>query len=377
MFLIRSLNRGGTERQLTALATALALRYPVVVVTFYPGGPFWDELAARAVPLLCLGKRGRWDLGRFSWHLWRLLRAWRPTVLQTFLPEPNIFGAVLGRLAGIPNVVWGVRSSNMAFEHYEGPLGWTFRVAAGMSRLPRLAIVNSEAGRRHHLERGYACPMAVIPNGIDTEVFRPCRERGRPLRRLWGVGPDELLIGLVARLDPMKGHATFLEAAASLADRLPFFRFACIGDGPEPFAGGLRRLADDLGLGTRLVWTGQRDDLAAVYNALDVACSASVYGEGFSNAIGEAMACAVPSVATDVGDARTILAETGTVVAPGDAQALASAIEALATMASGHRQDLGHRARGRIVQHFSRDLMVQRTLQQYEGLLCAPPRTSV
>ncbi len=369
MFLIRSLNSGGTERQLTALATALALRCPVVVVTFYPGGPFWQELTSRAVPVLSLAKRGRWDLLRFSWHLWRVLRTWRPTVLQTFLPEPNIFGAILGRLAGVPHVVWGLRSSNMAFEHYDGPLRWTFRAAAALSAWPRLTIVNSEAGRRHHVERGYAGPMTVIPNGIDTEVFQPARERGRALRETWDVSPDEVLIGVVARLDPMKGHRTFLEAAVLVAERLPFVRFACIGEGPDRFAADLRRCADASALGTRLIWAGRHQDVVAVYNALDIGCSASVYGEGFSNAIAEAMACAVPCVVTDVGDARTIVADTGRVAAPADAEALALEIEAVVNMSPGERRELGRAARSRIVQHFSLERMVGRTLQQYEELL--------
>jgi glycosyltransferase involved in cell wall biosynthesis len=369
LLVIRSLNTGGTERQVAALATGLAGAHDVLVATFYPGGSFWNEIEARGVPLVCLEKRGRWDVVGFSWRLWRLLRTWRPTVIQSFLPEPNIFALLAGRLAGVPNIVWGIRSSDVAFEHYDRPLRWTFRAAASLSRWPNLIIANSEAGRRHHVASGFKGPMIVIPNGIDVSTFRPDRASGLAIRRAWGIADHEVLVGLVGRLDPMKGHPLFLRAAARLAADVPHAKFACIGDGDARYAAELRRQGIALGLAERLIWMSTEDAMSPVYSALDVLCSPSVFAEGFSNAIGEAMACAVPCVATDCGDAGSMLADVGRVVARGDEEALAAALREIVAMRATARAAMGERARARAVRFFAVERMIRATQSAYEALL--------
>ena len=113
-----------------------------------------------------------------------------------------------------------------------------------------------------------------------------------------GLGDGEKLIGVLARLDPMKGHEIFLRAAVEVAAEDADARFVCIGDGTE--GARLRALADRLGLASRVLFVGATEDPAAALNALDICCSSSQFGEGFSNAIAEAMACGVPCVVTDV-----------------------------------------------------------------------------
>jgi glycosyltransferase involved in cell wall biosynthesis len=113
--------------------------------------------------------------------------------------------------------------------------------------------------------------------------------------------PDETLVGIVARLDPMKDYPNFLGAAAKVARREHAVRFVSVGAGPEDCAAVLREQARWLGLDKRMIWAGPRGDLPAVYNALDLLVSSSAFGEGFSNVLGEAMSCGVPCVATDVG----------------------------------------------------------------------------
>ena len=369
-FLIRALEQGGAERQLIELARHLdQRRFAVTVATFYAGGALHAELAGVAgVRLIALGKRGRWDVLPFLWRLWRLLRAERPAIVHGYMEGGNLLGLLLGPLVGA-RVVWGLRASNMNLDDYDWAPRLTFWLGARCSRLADAIILNSEAGRRHHLAHGYSgAHMLVIPNGIDVERFRPDAAARARVRQAWHVAPDVPLIGLVGRLDPMKDHPTFLRAAALVAAQNPRARFVCVGDGPPAYRAQLAQLADTLGLGPRLIWAGARGDMPAVYNGLDLLASSSACGEGFANVLGEAMACALPVVATDVGDAAVIIGDPARVVAPGDPAALAGRLLGLLALAPAGRQALGAAGRDRIVANYSIDRLADTTQAVLEGM---------
>lgn len=209
----------------------------------------------------------------------------------------------------------------------------------------------------------------VIPNGIDSTFFSPDRGIGRGVRLEWAVADSEKLIGLVARLDPMKDHAVFIHAARILAKSRPKTRFVCVGDGPPVLLQRLRELCEAQGLADRVIWAGARGDMPAMYNAMDLATSASRYGEGFSNVVAEAMACGVPCVVTNVGDSAFIVGDTGVVVPPGDAAALAAAWEEFLTLTDAERLKLGESARARIRTEFGVDKLVQRTTDAIVSIL--------
>ncbi len=363
VFLISVLNRGGAERQLTLLVKGMDLRrFAITVVTVYDGGPLWADLEGiEGVELLSLHKKGRGDYLRPLWRLARIIRQRRPHVIHGYMGVSNILVLLFGKPFGA-KVVWGLRASNVNFSLYDRLSAWHFRVAARLSRFADLIIANSYAGMRHHLAEGYSgAHMTVIPNGFDTERFRPDRPAGQLLRDSWDVPDDSLLIGLVARLDPMKDHATFLRAASQLAAERDDVNFVCVGGGSESFRRRLVDLGTTLGLGSRLVWAGEHANISVVQNALDIATSSTAFGEGFSNTIGEAMACGVPCVVTDVGDSARLIGATGLTVPFGDPAALAGAWRTLLDMPVAQRAALGRAARVRIVTEYSLESLVSKT----------------
>jgi glycosyltransferase involved in cell wall biosynthesis len=370
-FLIRSLDRGGAERQLVELVKGLdKKRFAITVCTFYDGGALRPELECiKEIRVVSLHKKGRWDLWPFLWRLWKTVRRSRPQILHGYLDMANVFSLLVGRLVGA-KVVWGLRASNMDLSQYDWTFRWAFRMEAGLSRFPDLIIVNSQAGKEHHIAHGYCRKhMTVIPNGIDTQRFRPDREAGQRVRVEWGISDSQFLIGLVGRLDPMKDHPTFLSAAALLAKERNDVRFVCVGGGPEPYTQKMHKLAEDLGLGESLIWAGPRDDMPEVYNALDLLLLSSSYGEGFPNVVAEAMACGVPCVVTEVGDSALAVRETGVVVPPKDPQALAEGLKKLIARSPAERAALGQAARARIVSEYSRARLVGRTEEALQKLL--------
>lgn len=362
-FLIRALDRGGAERQLIALVRGLDKeRFAPTVATFYDGGALRPELERMAgVTVVSLGKRGRWDVLPFLRRLDRAIGQARPDIIHGYMEMPNQLALLLGRRHGA-RVIWGLRGSAVDFVRYNWAVRWDFAACARLSRFPDLIIANSEVGRRDYLAQGYRAErLRVIANGIDTARFRPDPAAGLAQRERWGVAPDVPLIGVVARLDPQKDHPTFLRAAALLAGERPEARFVCVGEGPAEYLALLRRQAADLGLGDRLIWAGPCDDMVAAHNALDVATSSSAFGEGFSNTLGEAMACGIPCAATDSGDAAIVIGDTGRVVPTKDPAALAAAWRELLDLAPERREALRSAVRARIATRFSLRILVDAT----------------
>jgi len=332
-FLIRSLDPAGAETQLVALANGLARRgHAVSVIVFYPGGRL--ESCLEGVELVRIPKSGRWDFA-FLPRLVRQLRRLGPDIVHGYLGLGNLLAAVT-RPFHRGATVWGVRASEVDLSRYGTGARLSFHAERACSRLAHGIVVNSHAGRDYAASIGYpADRMRVIPNGMDTARYVPSAEAGAAFRRELGLGPDDVLFGLVGRLDPMKGHDLFVGAAGRVATVLPNAHFVCVGGGQGEYAMAVRGLAASAVPGGRFHWLGAREDLVPVYNGLDVLVSASRYGEGFPNVVGEAMSCGTPCVVTDVGDGPLLVGESGRVVPPGDGSALAAAMEALAGRKGG------------------------------------------
>jgi glycosyltransferase involved in cell wall biosynthesis len=257
----------------------------------------------------------------------RRLREIRAEVLYSCLPTENVVAALVRLFMPSLRVIWAIRASNMDL----GDAEWASRsIYAAVDKLAfasDLVIFNSSEGRRHHEARGMRARRSlVIPNGFDCELFRRNEVAARDFRRSLTLRPGTKLVGIVARIDPIKDHAFFLDAAAELgrlAPELPV-AFVCVGGGAAPLVDTLRERARALGLSGRVHWVDDRRDLPAIYSALDVATLTSK-GEGFPNVVAEAMLCGTPCVTTDVGDARLIVGSHGAIVRSRDSAELARA----------------------------------------------------
>lgn len=365
VLLARSLEVGGAERQLVELAKGLdQAGHQVRVALFYKRGPLCEELDHWGIAIVDLGKAKRWDLVNFLARTALTLKRLRPDIVYSFLGGANIVAAALRPLLPTTHLVWSIRASNMDLGRYDWTHRLGYRIERAMSGIPDLIIANSSAGRDFARGKGFpAARIRVIRNGIDIERFKPDAGLRSVQRQLWGIGETTQAIGILARLDPMKGHSTFIRAAALVARERQDLCFLCIGDGPGRTR--LETLAGELDLGSRIAFTGQTSDPAAALNGLDLACSASSFGEGFSNSIAEAMACGTSCVVTDVGDSAIIVGDLGGLVPPDDPEALAAAMLRELKARTPARCAA---ARRRIVDHFSARSMSAETLAILQGL---------
>ncbi len=366
-FFIGRLSVGGAERQLCELAKGLAHRgHNITVVTIYPSEFYTEEI--RQISSVRLRSLWSFKGANVLLRMWQLLGA--PILLRRLMKDTDCIYSMLETtnfiawLATIfsvkPELIWGVRSSNM-----EGHWKMAFfeKLCALVSPTVGLVIANSQSGLKYLLKegRGYHPKRStVIFNGIDTDKFQYNAEGRRVVRIDAGIQEDELVVGIVARLDPMKDHPTFLKAAVLVVKKIQNVRFVCVGDGPAEYAGTLRALSRELGLEDHVIWLGERKDMPAVYSSFDLLVSSSAYGEGFSNVIGEAMACDVPCVATNVGDSASIVSNIGGVVPAGDEYAISKAIlNALNQLNNG--KIMKGRSRQHIVDNFSIKSLIEKT----------------
>jgi glycosyltransferase involved in cell wall biosynthesis len=365
--IITGLQTGGAEHALEQLVTrADAGRFDMRVVSLRDTGTVGPRLAAQGVPVISLNMRHTArDLLQF-WHLVTLLRRDRPDIVQTWLYHADLIGLAAARLAGVPQVLWNLRGSGLEHHHYNNRFRWVVRMLARLSGLPDAIVANAEAGRAFHDRAGYRPRRwAMIDNAIDVGRFQPNPRAGADLRMALNLPADCRIIGMTARLDPMKDHTTFFRAAAALVARGIDVHFVLIGRGVDRTMASAQPFLADPGLAPRLHLLGERDDVAPLVAGFDLAVLSSAFGEGFPNAVAEAMACGVPVVSTDVGDAGRIIGEAGLLVAPRDAMAIAAACQSLLT-SPADRAAMGRAGRARIAREFGLDRMVDAYGQLYE-----------
>lgn len=369
-FLIRALSFGGAERQLVALTKGLHQQgHSILVIVFYPDGPLEQELRAAGIPVRSLDKKNRWDVIGFIWRLIKLIKKENPNILHGYLGTSNILAAVLRPIFPSLKTVWSVRASELDFSRYDWLMRVSYYTECKLSRFAHLIISNSKAGLNYAVSQGFPKnKMAVIPNGIDHIKFAPDLSAGRKKRQEWGIKDGQKLIGLVGRLDPMKDHSNFIRAAAILANERDDVRFVCVGDGPDPYRQELFSQARALNLKENLIWAGALKDVKSVYNAMDIVTSSSI-GEGFPNVIGEAMACGIPCVVTDVGGSSQVIGETGLLVSPGNPEELANGWKTMLERLQKEESLIKEKTRNRIVEEFTTDKLTQRTIDVLEKLL--------
>ena len=373
MHVISGLGTGGAETALYRVLAALqGSGLAFVVVSLRDRGTMGDRIEAIGVPVhsLHLHRSGPYGLARGCARLLRISSATRPAVLQGWMYHGNLCALLAARLGvGRPALVWNIRHSLEAMHREKWTTRWIIRLTAKLSRHCAAVIYNSYRSADQHEGAGYARSRTlVIPNGFDSRKFRPSVFSSRSVRAELGIGDRDVVIGLFGRYHPVKDHKTFLRAAAHLvSDGYPV-RFVLAGRRVDRANPELASLCDRYGLTDAVMLLGERDDMPRLTATLDIACCSS-RGEAFPNVLGEAMASGVPCVSTDVGDARSILGETGTIVNPGDPTALANAWRNLIRLGTTERKRLGMAGRRRVMERFDLLGISGRYRRLYEDLL--------
>lgn len=370
LHLITSFDMGGTERQAVELLKRIdRRRFDISLAVFRLEGPLYRELSTifPSPPQFPLTSFYNLNAAKQLMRLRALMIERRVEILHAHDFYAGTFGVAAARLAGV-RVIASQRHIRLSDRRAHD---WATRFT---HRLANRVLVNSEAIRDHLLAGGYASPekIVVIRNGLSEKLERAALDKTSRARRReellqeLKLHPDAKLIGLVARMEPVKGHRYFMEAAREIAAVEPKAHFLLVGDGS--LHQEIQEQALRFGIGDRTHLLGAREDAALITAGFDVAVLASLH-EGLPNSVIEAMAAGAPVVATRVGGATELVVDglTGFLAPPADAGALAERIISLLRNPE-MRADMGEAARQRALSQFSMRRMVEAVELLYEEL---------
>lgn len=368
LHIITSLSTGGAEMMLYKLVSKINRScFDIYIASLTNISLMGEKIEKLNIPVVAVGmKRGWRSFFSFSgfFKLLRIVKNYKPDVIQTWMYHSDLIGGLVGKILKIP-VIWNIRHSNLNPKYNKKTTIWTAKICAKFSKtLPEKIICCSYASKNVHSKLGYdKNKMVVIPNGFDLDIFFPDRKGREKIRKELGIDEKTIVVGFFARFDPLKDHKNFFEAAKIVHKVYPDVHFLLCGDGINWENKKLREWIKKSGVEKITHLLGRQDDMKNIYNSIDVFCSSS-FSEGFPNVIGEAMACGVPCVVTDVGDSAIIVKDTGFAVPPKKPQALAKAIIKVIEMGKEKRRELGKKARDRIRQNF----LIEKVAKRYENL---------
>lgn len=372
-FFIPDLRLGGAERQLAILAENLdRLRFLPIVITLRPGGGLVQELEAKEIRICCLG---RCSVPQVLQRLHRVMHAAQIKILYSFLLPTNMYALAARAVNPQIRVVIGTRNSIENLVAWEGTFLERLKVRTLLSIIALLRgladaeIVNSRAAALLANQRRRP-RVQLIPNGIDVARWRPDPSARVRLHSELRIDLRKKIVVTVANCSPYKDYPTLIHAAARVIARHGDVVFVAIGNEATVAGQAARQLVSELGLESRFIFAGVRNDLDRLLGGADVFCLASAT-EGFSNAICEAMACGLPPVVTCVGDSAFIVGEAGIRVPTRSSPQLAEALCQLLESSEEQRRQLGEKARKRIVSQFSIEKMIQSHQDTFETLLGA------
>lgn len=369
LHVISGLRRGGAELSLLRLATSPEMAgFVQSVLGVHADATVAPEFIAKGIPARTL------ELARIRNLVTRLpqigaglMQLRRCDLLNGIMYHGSLL-ATLGALSGpkIP-LVWNIRHS---LDNWSEEKQTTRQVISLLGKLSRHAdciIYDSNRCKVQHAAFGYVSDRAVlVPNGVDTEEFRPNEAHRAAWRSRLNLPDDALLVGHVARLDPIKAHATALAAAELVAARDPRAHFVFVG--PDDTAPPVRQFLAFSNFAERFHFLGERSDVHAIMPALDLFWLTSL-SESHPNVILEAMSSGVPCVSTDVGDVRDILGDGRRITAVDDVSGLAATVLAHLSLSDADRAALGRAARTTVVEQFSLERMSGRYAEIYASVL--------
>jgi glycosyltransferase involved in cell wall biosynthesis len=350
---------GGQEQRIILECRKAVERGHEVLIACQPGSGILAKAQESGISVAVVAMRSAYDPRAIA-QLVRLIRSRRIDVVNTHSGKDTWLGSIAARVAGARLLV---RTRHLSIPISTSPFNFVHRMADGI-------ITTGEAIRQELITRNRlpADRIISIATGVSIQRFDPQTVDASSVRRELGVAFDAQVVTMVAVLRSMKRHDLFIEAARQLSDRYPAARFMIVGEGPG--RNGIESLIRDAGLQERITMTGYRQDIERILAASDVVALTSDRFEGVPQSLSQAMSMGLPVVAAPIGSIAELVRheETGLLATSGDAASFAAAIGRLLE-SPVLRQRLGEGAMRHILESYTDDIMIDRTISFYDQLL--------
>lgn len=356
--LITGLYTGGAEMMLLKLCRQTKNDgYSNIIVSMIDIGPLGKILQEEGYTVYSLGlNRGKANF-QAIYTLFRILKQEKPDILQTWMYHADLLGSLVNIFFRIP-LIWTVHYASINDVNTKMKTKAIIKICSMLSRkFPKKIVYCSESARKMHEDYGYCAEKSLfIPNGFDVNEFTIRPSAKNDLCREIGIEENSTIIGMVARFDPIKNHQMFFYAMSVLQKKFPDIQAVLCGDNiTYDNENLLSVMPDDLDK-SKVHLLGRRDDMKMIFPAFDLHCLTSD-GEAFPNAIGEAMACGVICIATNVGDCAQMIGDTGEIINPGAGDELILMMTKLLSMSADEWRMRGLRARKIIVDNYSMNIV--------------------
>lgn len=370
--IIIGLSTGGAEMMLCKLLSNYDknLLNPVVI-SLMNCGTLGNHVKELKIPLYTIGLNNYRLRPVIFYNFIKYIHKLKPDIIQGWMYHGNIAASLTGLylLNKVP-VIWNIRHTPYNLRNEKRFTSLLIRLGALFSYQPKYIIYNSQDSAYRHKALGYNNKInKVIPNGFDCFKFKPSLTARLTLRKELKLKRDDFIIGFIARYHPMKNHIDFIRGAGKLISKYPDVHFVLVGRGVDKSNSFLVNLIKEEGITKQIHLLGERNDIFKITASFDIATNFSSWGESFSNAIGEAMACGVPCVVTNIGDSALIVGDTGIVISTKNIDELVRAWIKLIKVGSVHRKQLGQKARERIINKFSLLKIINNYEEMYREVL--------
>lgn len=371
LHVITGLKSGGAEAMLLKLVTATDnTRFTSEIISLSGPGEYQKSFESLGVRVYTFNLKRLFGILHFLIHAPLLVLRSKPDLIQGWMYHGNLVAWFLRfwTLNRVP-LAWNVRVSTEHFHSYSFLTKLVVRLGGLLSRYPDVILNNSLDSISKHVRFGFQAEKSLyVPNGFDTEKFKPEVRNRVAIRQSLEIPEDATVVGYFANFLPKKNHSGFLSAMALLRIKHPNVHVLLAGRGVVHENVELSKKISRLDLSENVHLLGYQSNMPDLYRCLDIYIHASLT-EGFSNSIGEACSSALPCIATEVGDAKPILDGIGFTVPVGDEASLVKVCDEVLSKAPDERELLGQAARNRIINEYRIPSITKKYEEIYEKLI--------